>query len=93
MDVVLRVLAGCYVPLLTLAAHCRRSLAIIMHLFVVLLDIVVLDQAKSVTPRAGAATKASNGCGVEVNQKIPLTLWNKTQGGACGLECAPIGGN
>lgn len=72
MDVVLRVLAGCYVPLLTLAAHCRRSLAIIMHLFVVLLDIVVLDQAKSVTHSAcWAATKASNGCGVEVNQKIP----------------------
>lgn len=51
-----RVRYGCYssctVPLLTLAAHWRRSLAIIMHLFVVLLEIVVLDHAKIVTHSA-----------------------------------------
>lgn len=51
MDVILRVL-DVIVPLLTLAAHCRRSLAIIMHLFVVLLEIVVLDHAKIVTHSA-----------------------------------------
>lgn len=51
MDVILRVLVV-IVPLLTLAAHCRRSLAIIMHLFVVLLEIVVLDHAKIVTHSA-----------------------------------------